>query len=133
MSFTHRLTAQAPAQATANGASDVVIGEVQMEATVTGVSILPDAAVTLDASHYRSFEVFNRGTTGAGTTSVATFNTSATSLVAGDEQAFTLSATAANLDLDAGDVLECVETITGNGVAHGGYTIQVEFTRDTNE
>lgn len=122
------LKATADAVATASGVQSVIIGEVQESATVTEVSILPASAVVASTTNYRTFTLFNRGTAGTGTVSVATLDTSVTGLTDNDERLATL-ATAANLALTADAVLELVETVASAGVAHGGYTVVVKASR----
>jgi hypothetical protein len=123
-----KLEANVPAQGTAGTVQDYVIGEAESGGTVTSVSLVPEAAVTANATNYRTFRVINKGQSGAGSTVVASFATDTVStddLVAFDEKALDLSGTAANLVLAAGDVLVADETVAGTGVAHGGYTVKV--------
>ena len=125
-----KLEAAIPAQGTAGTAQDYVIGECDSGGTVKEVTIVPEAAVTGNATNYRNFRVINKGQSGAGSTVVATFATSATpanDLVAFDEKSLTLSGTAANLVVAEGDVLVADETVAATGVAHGGYTIKVIY------
>jgi hypothetical protein len=58
-------------------------------------------------------------------------NVAGGSLVAFDEKPLTLSGTAANLVVAAGDVLVLDETVTGTGVAHSGYRVEVDIARTT--
>lgn len=119
-----------PAQATAATAQDLVIGEVSHGGTVKEVTIIPEAAVTAQATNYRTIRVVNKGQAGTGTTEVAALplDTPGTdNLVAFDEKTIPLSGTAANLAVVAGDVLAVDETITGTGLAHGGYTVKVIY------
>jgi hypothetical protein len=123
-----KLEANIPAQGTAGTTQDWVIGEVESGGTVAEVVIIPEAAVTANATNYRTFRVINKGSAGAGSTVVASFATDTVTtddLVAFDEKSITLSGTAANLVLAENDVLVADETVTGTGVAHGGYTIKV--------
>lgn len=118
--------------AAAGDAQDEVVGEAPFAATVTGVTITPEAALTANATNYRTFRVVNKGTDGTGTTVVASFATDTPTdddLVAFDEKAIPLSGTAANLDVAEGDILVADETVTGTGVAHSGYHIQIEISR----
>src|SRR4051812_10669288 len=122
-----QLQASVPAQGTAGTTQSRVIGECQHGGTVREATLLPEAAVTGNATNFRTFQVVNKGQSGAGSTVVASFATSATpanDLTAYDEKAMTLSATAANLVVAEGDILAAVETVGGTGVAHGGYKIQ---------
>jgi hypothetical protein len=92
---------------------------------VTEVAIQPAAAVTANATNYRTFTLYNRGATGSGTTVLATYNTATTGLTDNDEMLMTLSATEADLVVAANDILEIVETVAAAGVAHGGYRVEV--------
>jgi hypothetical protein len=126
------ISAEVPAQGTAGTVQDFVIGEAPYAGTVTEVTIIPEAAVTANATNYRTFRVVNKGQAGAGTTVVASFATDTVTtddLAAFDEKALTLSAVAGATTVAEGDVLVADETITAAGVAHGGYTIQVTISR----
>lgn len=126
------ISAEVPAQGTAGTVQDFVIGEAPYAGTVTEVTIIPEAAVTANATNYRTFRVVNKGQAGAGTTVVASFATDTVTtddLAAFDEKALTLSVVAGATTVAEGDVLVADETITAAGVAHGGYTIQVTISR----
>jgi hypothetical protein len=123
------LDATIPAQGTAATTQDTVIGEAPFAGTVTEVSFYPEAAVTAHATNIRTFRVVNKGAAGAGTTVIASRSTvTSNSMVAFDEWTVTLSATAADLVVAAGDVLVCDETVGASGVAHGGGVIKVQIT-----
>jgi hypothetical protein len=127
-----RLQATVPAQATAGTVQDQVIGTAPFAGVVQAVSIVPEGAVTGNATNFRNFRVLNKGQAGAGSTLVATFSTNATpanDLVAFDEKTVPLSGTPANLVVAAGDVLVADETVGASGVAHTGYTINVDIAR----
>lgn len=122
------LQANIPAQGTAATTQDWVIGECESGGVVKEVTLVPEAAVTGNATNFRTFRVVNKGQAGAGTTVVGSFATNATpanDLVAFDEKTVPLSVTAADLVVAAGDVLIADETVGASGVAHGGYTIKV--------
>lgn len=126
------IKATVPAQGTANATQDLAVGTAPFAGTVSAVTIVPEAAVTAHGTNYRTFRLVNKGQDGAGTTVVATFATDTVTtddLAAFDEKTIPLSGTAANLVVAAGDVLAADETVAAAGVAHGGYTIQVEITR----
>jgi hypothetical protein len=126
------ISAEVPAQGTAGTVQDFVIGEAPYAGTVTEVTIIPEAAVTANATNYRTFRVVNKGQAGSGTTVVASFATDTVTtddLAAFDEKALTLSAVEGATTVAEGDVLVADETITAAGVAHGGYTIQVTISR----
>jgi hypothetical protein len=95
------------------------LGESQADYTVTAAYVIPEAALTASDSLARTLTIYNRGQTGVGTTVVATLTTTVAggSWVAMDRKDFTLSGTAANLVIAAGDTLECVETVLSTGTA----------------
>lgn len=101
----------------AAGVPETVLGESPFDATVTEVSIIPEAALTAADATARTLTVYNRGQAGLGTTVVATLvtNLAGGNWVAGDKKLFTLSVVAGALTLAAGDVLECVETVASTG------------------
>lgn len=101
----------------AAGVPETTLGEAPFNATVTEVSIIPEAALTAADATARTLTVYNRGQAGAGTTVIATLvtNLAGASWVAGDKKLFTLTATAADLAVTAGDVFECVETVASTG------------------
>lgn len=123
--LTRRYAANVPAQATAGTGQTAIVAEIKTAGRVTEVAIQSAAAVAFNATNYRIFTLYNRGSDGSGTTVVATLDTSAVSLGDNDESLMTLSATAANLVVAANDILEIVETVAATGVAHGGYRIEV--------
>jgi hypothetical protein len=108
------------AQATAGTTETFGVGEAQFDGTLTEVSIVPDGAVTADATNNRTFTLQNKGQSGVGTTVMATLvtNVGGGSWVALDEKLMTLTATAVDLNFVSGDVFAVVETVGGTGVAH---------------
>jgi YD repeat-containing protein len=123
------LVATVPAVA-ATATADQVIGEIEKAGTVTSVSYTPEAAITGAASPAsRTFTLVNKGTDGAGATTIATLAmVGGVNAVAFDETAITLSGTAANLNVSAGDILAWVSTaVTGaTGLADPGGQVKVE-------
>lgn len=120
-----------PAQGTAGTDETFEIGEMQFDATVTEVSIIPNAALTGTDTTTRTFTVQNKGASGSGTTVIATFVTDVAGggLVANDEKLFTLTATVADRNVSANDVLACVETHGSTGATHPAFTMTVKGTR----
>lgn len=109
------------------------IVEAPFAGTVSGVSYTPAAAVTgANSPASRTLSLINKGQSGAGTTVVATLAlVSGTNLVAYDESALTLSATAADLVVAAGDILEFRSAaVGGTGLADPGGTATIEFSRE---
>ena len=124
-----RLIAQAdhPAQATAATDESFVVGEVNTNATVTEVTVIPSTTQAGVDTTTRTFSLQNRGSAGSGTTVIATFVTDVAGggFTAFDEKAWTLHATAANRDVAVGDVLAVVETHGSTGAAHPAFEISV--------
>lgn len=112
-----------PAGVGAAVTQSVILGESTEAGTLTEVSVLPASAVAANATNYRTWTVYNRGSTGAGTTVMATMDTSTTGLADNDERLMTLSVVPGATTVAADDVLEVVETVASGGVAHTGYRI----------
>jgi hypothetical protein len=115
--------------ATAIDAS-VVIAEAPAAGVVNSVTYTPNAAITGANTNTRAVRLRNRGQAGAGTTVIAElqFNSgvNATSM---DEKVITLSATAADLVVAEGDVLEWFSDAVGTGLADPGGLVQVAIGR----
>lgn len=115
-----------------------IIGRAPYAGVVTSVEYIPEASVTglTLATASRTYTVRNRGTSaasGTGSVSVATLinavsGTSQFDLVDNVPISFTL-ATAANLALVSGDVLELMSDHTTTGVADPGGKIIVTYAR----
>lgn len=108
-----------------------------IEAPFTGkvaeVTYTPLAAVTGAASPAsRTLSVINRGQAGAGTTVVASLPLlGGVNLVAFDEKTVTLSVTASDLLVTAGDILEFRSApVGGTGLVDPGGTVSVTFERN---
>lgn len=117
--------------AIAAGVPETTLGECQFPATITEVSLISESALTGATATARTISIYNRGQAGAGAVLVAqlVFNTGV-DLVANDEKLIPLSGTPANLVVAAGDVLECVETVTSTGTARGEAQITIRGTRN---
>jgi len=111
--------------------SDVI--EAPFTGKVAEVTYTAIAAVTGAASPAsRTLSVINHGQAGVGTTVVASLAlVSGVNLVAFDEKAITLSATAADLVVVAGDILEFRSAaVGGTGLVDPGGTVSVTFERN---
>lgn len=115
------------AQSTPATTESFVVGEAQSDYVVTDVALVPQGTLTAADAANRTFSLTNTGSNGLGTTVIATLQTNLAggNWVANDEKAFTLHATVANRNVAAGDVLSCVETVTGAGVAHPAIVLSV--------
>lgn len=106
------------------------IGTADVDGTVTGVTYAPVSDITGAATNNRKLELVNKGADGDGTTVVASLSfASGTDADAFDATAITLSGTAANLAVSAGDVLALVSTHVGTGIADPGGLVSVSVSR----
>ena len=108
-----------------------IVGEAAYAGTVTRVVFIPVSTLTGANTDSRTLTVKNKGSDGSGTTTVATKAfTSGVNAPAADATAITLSGTAANLVVAAGDVLQLESTHVGStGLADPGGEIEIEITR----
>lgn len=89
--------------------------------TVTAVTYTPVSAITGAATNHRSVSLVNKGQSGSGTTVMATLAfDNGVNAAASDEKTITLSGTAANLVVAAGDVLQWQSAAVGTGIADPG-------------
>lgn len=123
----HLRTSDVPGNATAGTADEWPLFVAPFNCTVTAVTFTAVAAVTGAATNNFALTCRNRGAAGTGTTAVASLTfgsgTNATAFV---PKAVTLSATAADLNLTAGDVLTAEKLVNGTGLAmpKGAYTVE---------
>jgi len=117
----------AVAQASSAG---IAVAVAPFDGTVTGVTYAASVAITGAATNTRKLTLYNRKQDGTGTTVVATlqFN-SGTNAAAYDETAITLSGTAANLAVAAGDVLAWQSDSVGTGLADPGGLVTITLSR----
>jgi hypothetical protein len=109
------------------------IVEAPFDGVVTAVTYTANAAVTGAASPAsRTLSVINKGQSGVGTTVVASLALlSGVNLVAFDEKALTKSATAADLVVTAGDILEFHSApVGGTGLVDPGGSGSIRFERN---
>lgn len=105
--------------------------EVPFAGTITKVEYVAATALTGANTDTRTCVLVNKGQSGAGTTVVATKAfVSGTNAAADDNTAITLSATAADLVVAAGDVLVWQSTHSGStGLADPGGLLHIEIAR----
>lgn len=122
-------SAALPAVATGTDA-DVAVFVAPFDCTVTAVTYVANATITGADTNSRTLNLRNKGLTGAGSTAVASKAfTSGVNATAFDETSLTLSGTAANLDLAAGDVLALQSDSVGTGLADPGGLLRVSVAR----
>jgi hypothetical protein len=100
-------------------------------ATVTSVQYVTPSAITGADTNSRTVSLINKGAAGSGSTAVATLAlVSGVNTVAYVPKAITLSGTAANLVLAAGDVLNWNSLHVGTGIADTGGLVVVSYSRN---
>lgn len=124
------IEADVPAVSTAGNDDDTVVAQAPFDCTVTAVQYVPEAAITGANTNTRVVSLVNKGQAGSGTTTVATLQfDSGVNAAANDEKTITLSGTAANLDLSAGDTLQWRSVHVGTGITDPGGIIRVTVSR----
>ena len=125
---TYRATVPAAA---AGADSERNVVDVEFAGIVSSVIYSPDTVLTGANTDSRTLVLVNKGQAGSGTTIVATKAfVSGVNAAADDETAITLSATAANLVVAAGDVLAWQSTHVGaTGLADPGGLAVITVTR----
>lgn len=129
--FVRVIEADAPAVSTAGNSDDTVLTQAPFDCTVTSVEYVPEAAITGAATNHRSISLVNKGQAGSSTTTVATLAfDSGVNATANNERTVTLSGTAANLILAAGDTLLWRSVAVGTGLADPGGLVRVTVSRN---
>lgn len=124
------LEASIPAGVDDDVTEDTIVGVAPFAGTVTSVYFVPTAAITGADTDSRTFQLFNRGADGTGTTKVAELAlVDDVDIDAQDAQALTLQA-AGNRSVDEGDVLEFVNKHEGDGMATASGMLFVVINRD---
>lgn len=120
-----------PAQPVATAGNDLSTAvKVVTAGNVTSVTYCPVAALTGADTNSRTINLINKGSDGSGTTVVATLAlVSGVNLVAFDEKAITISSTAADYAVSAGDVLQWQSLHVGTGIVDPGGTLAIEVSR----
>jgi hypothetical protein len=99
---------------------------VPCDGTVESVSWVPLSTVTGADTNTRKQELYNRGAAGSGTTQIALLQyNSGVNATAKVAKTITLNATAANLEVSEGDILDWVSTHVGTGVADPAGFVEV--------
>ncbi|MGA5635074.1 hypothetical protein [Streptomyces lydicamycinicus] len=129
--FVRVIEADVPAVGTAGNDDDTVIFQAPFDCTVTTVEYVPEAAITGADTNSRTLSLVNKGQAGSGSTTVATLAlTSGVNATAYNERAVTLSGTAANLVLTAGDTVQWRSVHVGTGITDPGGLVRVTLSRN---
>lgn len=119
-----------PGVGTAGNDDTFTVAVATFAGKVTACSFIPEAASTGDNTNKRTYTLVNKGASGSGTTVMATLDlVTGTDLVAFDEKATTVSATAADLVFAAGDVLAWKSTHGGSGLVDPGGKVRITVKR----
>jgi hypothetical protein len=128
--FIRPIEADVPAVSTAGNSDDSVLTQAPFAGTVTAVEYIPEAAITGAATNNRTVSLVNKGQAGSGTTVIATLNfASGVNATANDQKTIPLSATAADLVIAEGDVLQWRSVAVGTGIADPGGLVRVTVSR----
>ena len=123
------LTAKADIASTGNAASTgpLTMWVAPHDCTITAITLLPSTAITAHGTDYAVYTATRYTAAGGSATTVATRSWIATNSVAFATEAMTLSGTAANLVLEAGQVLIMVKTAAGSGLVIPAMTVVVSY------
>lgn len=114
---------QCPVAAVGTAGNDLTTNIVQVEAdgVISSVKYIPASTITGANTDTRKVVLVNKGAAGSGTTAIATlqFN-SGVNATAAIAKTITLSVTAADLAVSAGDILQWQSTHVGSGIADPG-------------
>lgn len=125
------LEVDVPAVSTAGNDDDSVVAQAPFDCTVTAVDYVPEAAITGAATNNRTVSLVNKGQAGSGTTTVASLNfDTGVNATANNEKPITLSGTAANLVLAAGDTLQWRSIHIGTGITDPGGLVRITLSRN---
>lgn len=117
--------------AAAGASDDTLLGQAPFAGTVTTVEYVPEAAITGQATNFRTVSLVNKAQDGTGTAVVATlaFDSGGVTATANNERIIPLSVTPANLVVAAGDTLQWRSVFTGSGLADPGGIVRVTISR----
>ena len=117
-----------PVPMAAAGTDDEYPGfTVPFDAVITAVKWVPLAAVTANGTNFSILSIRNRGGAAAGTALPASRSYAATNSAAFVPEAMTLSATAADLLVTAGDVITAQRIHTASGVVIPAGVLEVSY------
>lgn len=130
--FTRTFPARVLGTAAATATRDDPILVVPMAGTVTGITIVPQATLTGAATDNKTLSLINKGLTGGDTRVAATKTFALTTDVATafDETSLTVSGTAANVAVVAGDVLALSQIKVGNGLTVPDVLVKISILAD---
>lgn len=124
------IEADVPAVSTAGNDDDTVVGQAPFDGVVAKVEYVPESAITGADTNSRTVSLVNKGQAGSGSTTVASLAlTNGVNAAASDEKTITLSGTAANLNVTAGDTLLWRSVHVGTGITDPGGLVRITLSR----
>ncbi len=115
-----------PVTTAGNSQGTVIYGPAPRDGVVASVTFVPLATVTGANTNTRLYRLINKGANGAGSTVVASLQMdSGVNATAFQARTSTLSGTAANLNVTAGDILSWESNAVGTGQADPGGLVSV--------
>jgi hypothetical protein len=123
------MAVMAVTDAATNGVNASFTPMVPVKGTIVAVQFIPSTNIVANATNFRTLTVRNKGTSGVpgGTTAVASRSWAATNSTLAVPELFALSATPANLEVQAGDVFDLNQVATAAGliIPVSAFTIYV--------
>jgi len=98
--------------------------------SVLSAFFIPSASQAGSATNYRTPKLINMGSAGTGTTviaSITALSASTGSVIANTAKAMTMTTTAADYTVAAGDILAWYTTKSGDGIAINAGDVQIDF------
>jgi hypothetical protein len=127
---TIKLQGTQPPISTVGNSDSFPLGEAPEAGVLSSASYVPETTITGANTNTRIHRVVNKGQAGSGTTVMASLQyNSGVNATAGDEKALTLSGTAADLVVAAGDIIAFESNAVATGIADPGGLVQVELSR----
>lgn len=123
----HTATVNVAAMASATTDNEQPGFVVPFNAKVTGMKWVPSAAVTANGTNFSTLSMRNRGAAGSGSALPATRSYAATNSSAWVAEDCTLSATATDLLLTAGDVVTVQMIHSASGVVIPAGTVRISY------
>lgn len=116
-----------PGQATAGTADEWPVFKPKRNAKILAVRFTPKSALTHDGTNFFTMNLRNRGQADAGTTAIATHALSAGDVAARAVDTLTMSATATDANVNAGDQLTVEKVNSGTGMALPIGSLEIDY------
>lgn len=127
LSGPHTVHVPVTAMAGATTDNEQTVFTAPFNCTITGVKWIPSAAVTANGTNYSTLSVRNRKGDASGSALPASRSYAATNSTAFVPEDMTLSTTATDLQLAAGDSLTAQMIHTGTGVVIPAGTLRISY------